>query len=536
MFQTLWQKILAGGRTLASTIPERFKKTPEFDGAARPPDAPQAGAAISNQGRQILPRLAYWFRRSLPAFFQPARRSVEYETHLSIESETGLEILDGAAYSFPLPFAGQNFRAQAAPTEARSGEGAHSRGLRLALLIEAETRTQAWFLRLPAVRSRLQERLRHLAARILFYARSGEHRQYAFSSREYATGRWLRELYPALNPASFPEAGCLPAGWHGKISDALPALIAPPQHAAFAERRRMPLRRRRRILLIPIRARRAEVEGILPPPFEARWRNSREIPAGRAELRLYLRICLDGGPLLGADDRRKFEMKTDASGEGALPGLRDHSKHAPPDLSEYETRMHSGDENHLYIELLCPALLHSDPVRTRGWLPLMARRFPLNRPVLPWDELSCSYRVRSDGLRFCLGDARRRLLGASVWRPLRGLRAGEFPPRLLRSRPAGVFVQSPESLDVHLFRESAVAPANRIYLLERLVAPAPQESAPGERDVCDFLEGQLGLALTAERHAWFASYADVATLSEQRIPLDECHYRNPRPAILLNPG
>ncbi|MEQ9362714.1 MAG: hypothetical protein RIF32_00640 [Leptospirales bacterium] len=506
-------------RRLASTFQGWFEKS-----ALR---RPGSGENRSPTAR-ILPRLSYWLRRGLPELSRPAHRSVEYEARLSIDPERGHEILDGAGYYFPLPFAGQNFRVQAAADDRASG---HARGLQLSLLVESETTVQSWLMASPAIRRRLEERLRNISARILFYALTGEHRNYAFSSKEYATGHWMRELYASLHPNSFQETSWIPPRALYDRAGNPRFFFQRPRHAALAERRRPPLRRRRRILLIPIRARRSEVEGLLPPPFHARWRNAPEVSSERADLRLYLRVFLDGGALehpawAGAPDDVPVVQP------GAVFPKGDLNTPRMPELSEYETRRKSGDESGLYMELLCPAQLHADSIRTRGWIPLQARRFPLDRPALPWDALTCSYRIRADGLRFCLGDRKRRLLGQTRWRPARGLRAGEYPPRLARSRPTAIFIQSPDSLDVHVFQESYTAPANRIYILDREPSSdGRRPQASPAQDLCDYLAGRLGIALRPEKHAWFISYADVATLSEQRVPLTECHYRNPRPAV-----
>ncbi|MCR9143836.1 MAG: hypothetical protein NXI24_16435 [bacterium] len=537
---SLLQKIFARARSLTSTIRDRWNKKSDSD-PFRDAPSPTAGSRIMDSGASLLPRLAYWLRRGLPELLRPRHRTVSYDTHLSIDPETGFEILDGADYHFQLPLAGQLFRVQAAGDAQPAG---HSRGLQLGLIVESETALQAWLMRFASVRRRIDSGLRHLSARILFYALTGEHREYAFSSKEYATGDWLRELYPGLHPAHFPEMGWWPPGWLRDRSGDARFWLPRRKHAALQERRRDPLRRRRRLLLIPLRARRSEIERLLPPPFHPRWRNSHDVAPDRQEVRLYLRIFLDGGPL-----HSKSEMQGDLRGRVA-PGASSASEEidsdavfarpgidAVPDLSEHEPRRSSGNENGIYMELLCPALLHADSVRTRGWIPIQARRFPLNRMTLPWDELSCSYRIRSDGLRFCLGDARRRLLGESFWRPLRGLRVGEAPPRLLRGRPSAIFVQSPVSLDVHLFQEAYTAPANRIYLLGPPPASGDGGAFPGgsakteARELCDYLGRKLGVALRPETHAWFASYADVATLAERRVGLHECHYRDPRPAV-----
>lgn len=510
----LLKKIFDAGRRLASTFRSLAEKSaslwPGLSGGTRIPRFFRFPA-------DLLPRLAYWLRRGLPDLVSPGHRSLMYEAHLSIDPEAGMEILDGVGYYFPLPFAGQTFTVRAT---AESHHPETSRGLQISFIVESESTVQAWFMRFSFVRLRLRERLRNLTARILLYALTGQHRNYAFSPREYATGHWLRELYPTLHPASFPEFGWLPDRIKNSPGTWGSGKFNQDRHAALQERRREPLRRRRRILLIPLRAKRHEMERLLPPPFEPRWRNAPAVSAERAEVRLYLRVFLDGGPLESAT--------IDSPTSARLP----HESGIIPDLTAHEPKQEPGDETGLYMELLVPALLHADSVRARGWVPLMARRLPLDRPTLPWDSITCSYRIRRDGLRFCIGDRKRRLLGQTLWQPLRGIHRGEYPPRLVRV-PTNILVQEPETLDVHLFRESYTAPANRTYILEQ--SPDPQEPdtrkpGPGT-ELAAYLSEQLGVSVQTEPRAWFISYADVATLSEKQIPLTECHYRNPRPNV-----
>lgn len=451
-------------------------------------------------GTSALPRLAYLVRREIPDALRPPPRSVLYETRLSIAPEECLEILADAGYYFELPFAGQIFSVRAS---AQAGE---PRGVELSLIVESTSWPQSLILRVPRGRRAVEERLRNITARIVFMALTGQHRNHAFSSREYGTGHWLRELYPTLQPAGFQEIGWLPTGlWPLR-----------KRHAGFEERLRHPLRRRRRILLLPMRARRADVERLIPPPFEPRWRNPTTVAGDHTELRLYLRIFLDGGPLYAgsAGRRSSYNIAEDAAGFPI------------PDLTRALPEQEDGEESGLYLELLCPALLHGDAVRARGWVPLLALRLPLNRPGLPWDALSASYRVRADGLRFCAGDGRRRLLGQAHYAPLRGMHRGEKPPRLVRV-PTNIFIQSPETLDVHLFRESYTAPANRTYILRNLMTPG--STRPPAIDT--YLAEKLGIQIQAEPRAWFISYADVATLSHRRVPLIDCHYRSPRPIV-----
>ncbi len=438
------------------------------------------------------------------------RRSVLYETHLDIDPDAGADILHSVGHSFPLRIAGLRFNARAA------GEAGPRRGFALSLYISAEGWRESLWLWPQATQKQAREQLRGLAARNQLYAWTGESAEYAIATEEYAAGRWLSELYPSLRPTAFQNRSLY-------FSRLNPLASSDHRHAALQEQQRHPRRRRRRILLLPIRARQSELAGLLPPPLQARWRVRPETGGQAntdASIRLYLRVFLDGGPLTASSPRQELEAAGNASSDAATLEAKLNAPEAFRDLSQWEPARAAGTERGLYLELLCPAMLHADALRTRGWVPVFARSIPLAQPALPlrsWNEFPASYRVRSDGFRFCLGDERRQLQAVAQGRPLRGLRRGERPPRLARV-PGHIFIQSPENLDVRVFQESNTVPANRIYLLDRAGTAAGQGFA-------DWFSQRLGIAFTAEERGWFLSYADVESRLVAQLTLTECHYR-----------
>lgn len=463
----------------------------------------QFGSRFTAGLRPALARLAYAAReigQSLRAGPPGSATSVLYETRLDMDPDAGADILHSVGHSFPLRIGGLRFVARAA------GEAGRQRGFDLSLYITPDGWRESLWLWPRFMRKRAREQLRAISARIQLYAWTGEHADYAFAPEEYARGRWLSELYPSLRAESFRNRRQL--------------LVNPFQnfggpHAALAEQRRHPRRRRRRVLLLPMRARQQELAGLLPPPLQARWRvqpNTSGRPGSDADIRLYLRVFLDGGPLVSPDSAAPPDhMLADEMDPAA----------EPHDLSEWEPARAAGTERRLYFELLCPALLHADSLRTRGWAPVFARSIALDQPSLPlrlWNEFTASYRVRRDGFRFCLGNERRRLQAVVQGRPLRGLRRGDRPPRLARV-PGHIFIQSPENLDVHVFRESSTVPANRIYVLD---THSPDS---GARGFADWFTRRFGIPLTSESRGWFLSYADVESTPIARLPLTDCHYR-----------
>ncbi len=176
-------------------------------------------------------------------------------------------------------------------------------------------------------------------------------------------------------------------------------------------------------------------------------------------------------------------------------------------------------------ELRAPVQLLSRSRTLHGWLPLVAGRVPIDRPVFPWDGVSASLRRYPEGLRFCAGDARRQLLYHCVYRPLRTLRAGDVLSPFF-SGEQRIFVQSPASLDITVFAEKPDFAVNRLEIaLDETPTWEHHHRSGNLPGPAAYYGDQLGVSLGLPTEALYLARLSIELSHDCEIPLREANYR-----------
>ncbi|MBI3394401.1 MAG: hypothetical protein HY042_01055 [Spirochaetia bacterium] len=154
----------------------------------------------------------------------------------------------------------------------------------------------------------------------------------------------------------------------------------------------------------------------------------------------------------------------------------------------------------------------------RSFVLLFAAAVPMVRPGLPTDHYTGSYRLRTEGLRFCLGDRNRRLLFHGIYRLVRPFTHGDMLPDVLR--PDRILTDFSDELDMLFVREEVESAVNRMYVVE--TAPFP-EQLPGP---ADFFEDFFGVPFR-EGRTCFAPELTIRTREPLCLPLSSFEFRIP---------
>lgn len=430
--------------------------------------------------RRILARLNYAFRRGLRSWFTVPPETILHTADLPIEFRDAIPLIERFGYRLRL-----RFLIRSIPVRSTVEHG-DPRSVRWIFRLDSHGPLTALLLRF--FRKAIRRRLEAVSRRILLYAWAGiaageDPESYDWTATEYISGSALRRRYAVLDPRRFPLPLAIPDRWFSGRA-VFPGLI--PNHVAAREHR-MNARRARRVLILPFYAMAETLESILPPPFLLRRKTG-----DRQRQRLILRVYLDGG-----------------------------------DVSERGSSVAPGDERWIYFELLTPVRIEGDRLRGRGWMPVLAARVPVNRPRLPYDPCTASYRIVRNGFHFCIGDRNRRAIAEALYYPRRGLKRGDRQA-IGAGVPTRIFLFDPHTLRISVVEELWETPVNRQYAVEhaRRKSSYTDEAGRLPPSMASYLSAQLGIPLQPGRWGWFLSYANVGTLTRTHIDPLECHYRH----------
>ncbi len=432
--------------------------------------------------RRYPARVHYFFRRRLPAYFRVPPETILHAADLPIEFHDAIPLIERPGYRLRL-----RFLVRSIPVRSTVEHG-DPRSVRWVFRLDSHGPLTAVILRF--FRTAIRRRLEAVSRRILLYAWAGlsdaDNDAHDLTAAEYISGSALRRRYAVLDPRRFPLPLAIPDRWFSGRA-VFPGLI--PNHVAAREHR-LHDRRARRVLVLPFYTTAEQLETILPPPFLLR-----DPRRGRQRQRLILRVYLDGG-----------------------------------DVTEQGSSVAPGHERWIYFELLAPVRIEGDHLRGRGWMPVVAGRVPVDRPRLPYDPCTASYRIVRNGFHFCIGDRRRRVVAEALYYPRRGLKKGDRQA-VGAGVPTRIFLYDPFTLRIAVIEEFWDTPVNRQYAVENARRKSSY-SADADRfppPMADYLAGKLGIPLRPGRWGWFLSYANVGTLTKARIDPLDCHYRHLEP-------
>ena len=316
--------------------------------------------------------------------------------------------------------------------------------------------------------------------------------------------------YPSLSPANFQTPGRPIGLLFEKLTDLPPVKRvqavfrrSPDASPGPGDRGpRPPVRRYRRMLVLPLSSSKEELARILPPPFLGP-----ELGPGLTTL--YFTVCLDAGVSEHIDLTRTDPDAPDAS--------------YPDGRNDFRV---VGRENRLMFEVLAPARIRGTNFDHRGYLPLFAGWTPLFREPTARDPYSAVYNFKKRVCRFSLGDSLGRLQMRINFSPGRVIRSGDGIPGFLMHGRTNRFRQDRDDFSILLEENIVDYTANRVYLMRPLVSrePSPASTSRSILDAAEFFSQRLGLDLQNVGPAFFLGRLDIIS-HQSPLPLWNTIYR-----------
>lgn len=179
----------------------------------------------------------------------------------------------------------------------------------------------------------------------------------------------------------------------------------------------------------------------------------------------------------------------------------------------------SGLDHEIYAALFLPARIVTLSGSAEGFYPVFEQTIAVTRPRLPGENFTASLRLRSEGVRFCLGNVDRTLVFHNVHQLARPLQQGDGFPGLFDADRA--VLGHTEELDLFALREEVEAPVNRAWILTESDFQKKHDTP------ADFFSDRFDREVISTGRGWFFPAVRIRRKALRFFSLSSAEYRKP---------
>ncbi len=179
----------------------------------------------------------------------------------------------------------------------------------------------------------------------------------------------------------------------------------------------------------------------------------------------------------------------------------------------------SGADHAIYAALFVPAQVVTLSGSADGFYPAFEKTIAVDRPRFPGEKFTASLRLRSEGVRFCLGRPDRSLVFHNVHQLTRPLQQGDGFPDLFAADRA--VLGHTEHFDLFALREEVEAPVNRAWVLGESDFQKKHDTP------ADFFSDRFDQAARSTGRAWFFPVIRIRRKALRFFALPTAEYRRP---------